>query len=207
MDLRVYRILSSTKVEGPGTRFCIWVQGCPIRCSGCFAKDTWDFNGGKLYDVNELISMISDSKEIEGVTILGGEPFAQSEALYALGKKIKSIGLSIVCFTGYSYEYILNANSYKWNRLLSVIDLLIDGAYEEDNHDTSKPWIGSSNQNYRFLTSRYKYLESNIGSIKNKFEVRVSDNGSIVINGMGDIRKLHEKLNNIWSVKEYELYK
>jgi anaerobic ribonucleoside-triphosphate reductase activating protein len=46
MKIRVYRILRNTKVEGPGIRFCLWVQGCPIQCDGCFAKETWSFDGG-----------------------------------------------------------------------------------------------------------------------------------------------------------------
>ena len=77
MLLRVHRILYKTKVEGPGTRCCIWVQGCSIHCKGCGNKETWSFDGGQLIDTDKIYNIISSSKEIEGVTFLGGEPFEQ----------------------------------------------------------------------------------------------------------------------------------
>ena len=104
MNLRVFKILKKTKVEGPGIRFCIWVQGCSKHCDGCYAKESWDKKGGYLVDIDELFEEIKNSKEIEGVTFLGGEPFEQAEALGEIAKEVKSAGLSIVCFTGNMIE-------------------------------------------------------------------------------------------------------
>lgn len=206
MKIRVYRILRNTKVEGPGIRFCLWVQGCPIQCDGCFAKETWSFDGGQLFNVDEIFSMIKESNEIEGVTFLGGEPFAQAEALYELGRKIKAAGLTILSFTGYTYEYILKADKKEWNDLLSIIDLLIDGPFEKNKFDISRPWVGSSNQNYRFLSPKYEYLKNNLSSIKNKVEVRVNENGSVFINGMGDFKYIKRNLR-IYGDEEYNEFR
>ncbi|PIH06034.1 4Fe-4S single cluster domain-containing protein [Clostridium combesii] len=197
MEIRIHRILPKTEVEGPGTRCCIWVQGCPLHCKGCGAKETWDFKGGELLDTNEVFDIIKNSKEIEGVTFLGGEPFVQASAVYDIALRAKSIGLTVLTFTGYTYDHILKSNKKEWNDLLSVTDLLIDGPFDEDKFDISRPWVGSSNQNYRFLSSSYKHLENNLNSIKNKIEVRLHKNGTIFLNGMGDFNSLKNKLKNL----------
>ncbi|EJP6474060.1 radical SAM protein [Clostridium botulinum] len=197
MKIRIHRILSKTKVEGPGTRCCIWVQGCPIHCEGCGAKETWDFQGGELLDTDEVFNIIKNSKEIEGVTFLGGEPFAQASAVHDIASKTKSIGLTVLTFTGYTYDYILKSNRKEWNDLLSVTDILIDGPFDESKFDISRPWVGSSNQNYRFLTPSYRHLENNLISIKNKIEVRLHKDGTIFLNGMGDFNSIKNKLKNL----------
>ena len=100
MKIRIHKILKNTKVEGPKTRYCIWFQGCSRHCNGCWAKATWDFNAGIEYDVNEILTDILNTKNIDGVTFLGGEPFEQPEALEFLCKNIKNAGLSVICFSG-----------------------------------------------------------------------------------------------------------
>lgn len=202
MFLRIHRYLPLTAVEGPGKRFCLWVQGCPIRCKGCGVPWTWNENGGELISIEQLFEEIRISKEmnqIEGVTFLGGEPFEQAEALACLGKMVKNIDLSIMTFSGYTYENLLKDMKDRkgWQELLNVTDLLVDGPFEQENLDLSRPWMGSSNQQYRFLTDRYKYLENNMDDIKNKIEIRIEDNGKILINGMatqGQLKSLTSKL-------------
>ena len=88
--LKVFKILNNTTVEGPGNRFCIWVQGCNKHCKGCYAVSSWDFNSGKNYTVESLFTLIKNEKDkIEGVTFLGGEPLEQAKELYNLAKLIK----------------------------------------------------------------------------------------------------------------------
>lgn len=186
----VYKIIPNTTVEGPGIRFCIWVQGCKKHCSGCWAKDTWEFGKGSKYSVEELISLIEKEKQIEGVTFLGGEPFEQPKELAILSKKIKNSGLSIVCFTGYTLEELKSKNNEDINNFLDNIDLLIDGGFEQENYDLSRPWVGSSNQRYLFLTDRYSLDE--ISRYKNKIEVRISEDGKTEINGMGDFERVKQ---------------
>lgn len=186
--MQIYQIIKNTKVEGPGRRFCIWFQGCSKRCKGCFAEETWDFGGGKKYDIEDVFKQIEAQKNIEGVTFLGGEPFEQAKELAGLSKRIKDIGLSIVCFTGYTIEELKNKNDTSINELLNYIDLLIDGRFDIEKFDLSRPWVGSSNQRYIFLTNRYS--EKEIYKYKNKVEMRVSKNGELEINGMGDFNNL-----------------
>ena len=105
----------NTKVEGPGNRTCIFVQGCLKHCPECNSQQSWDINGGLEYDINHLAKSILSNKEIEGVTFSGGEPFLQSRQLYQLAKILKKHKLSIVTFTGYEYEFIkkINGKEYK----------------------------------------------------------------------------------------------
>lgn len=189
--LDVYKIISNTTVEGPGDRFCIWVQGCKKHCDGCWAKETWDFGIGKKYSVEAIFEMIKSTKNIEGVTFLGGEPFEQAEDLGLLAKKIKENGLSVVCFTGYTIEALKAKQDFFIDRLLGNIDLLIDGEFQKDKFDLSRPWIGSSNQRYIFLSDFYN--EKQILSYKNKVEMRISQDGRLEINGMGDFEEIKEK--------------
>ncbi len=188
MKIRIYHILKNTKTEGPGTRYCIWFQGCRRHCKGCWAVETWDLKGGKEYNVIDILNDIFSTPDIEGVTFLGGEPFEQPEALMFLARNIKQKGLSIVCFTGYKIEYLKK----KYKNILSEIDLLIDGEFIEEEKDFSRPWVGSKNQKYYFLTDRYN--ESILTKYKNKIEINIQKNGKIFINGIGDFDKLEKNL-------------
>ena len=185
--MKIYRIIKNTTVEGPGKRFCIWVQGCSRHCQGCFAKETWDFSLGVSYSVSELFEMIKKQNNIEGVTFLGGEPFEQKDELLELIKLVKCENLSVVCFTGFTIEDLKSKNDSVINELLGNIDLLIDGGFEIQNFDLSRPWVGSSNQRYIFLSNRYNY--SQIMEYKNKIEMRIASNGELLINGMGDFEQ------------------
>ena len=171
MKLRVFNILKKTKVEGPGTRYCIWVQGCSRHCKGCQAVHTWPHSGGKLIEVKEII---------EGVTFLGGEPFEQPEALGIIAENVRKAGLSVLCFTGALIEDLrLNPINRK---LLYNIDLLIDGEFVIDKVDYSRPWCGSSNDE---IFAKYK----------NKVEVNISKSGVIFMNGMGNFDEILQKID------------
>lgn len=87
------------------------------------------------------------------MTFLGGEPFEQPEALGIIAENVRKAGLSVLCFTGALIED-LRVNPLN-KKLLNNIDLLIDGEFMIDKIDYSRPWCGSSNQRYHFLTSRY----------------------------------------------------
>lgn len=191
MKLRVFNILKNTKVEGPGRRYCIWVQGCSRHCKGCQAVHTWSHSGGKLLEVSDIISDILAQKNIEGVTFLGGEPFEQAEALGEIAEAVKNAELSVLCFTGGLIEDLrLNPSNKK---LLDNIDLLIDGEFMVDKVDYSRPWCGSSNQRYNFLTDRYD--EEIFEKYKNKVELNISKNGTVFMNGMGNFEEIQQKID------------
>ena len=190
MKLRVFNILKNTKVEGPETRYCIWVQGCSRHCKGCQAVHTWSHSGGVLYNVKDIIADIKKQKNIEGVTFLGGEPFEQAEALGIIAKSVKKEGLGVLCFTGGLLEELQQNEKNK--TLLENIDLLIDGAFEADKVDYSRPWCGSSNQRYHFLTNRYN--DEIFTKYKNKVEVNISKSGVVFMNGMGNFEEIAKKI-------------
>ncbi len=193
VDIKINSYLPKTAVEGPGIRFCIWVQGCSICCEGCANSHMWDKNGGRLVSVNDLVCEILKYRdEIEGVTFLGGEPLEQIEPVTELSKAVQKMGLSVLVFTGKEYESIKNESSVK--ELVKYVDILIDGRYEASKRDFSRPWVGSSNQKYYFFTDRYN--EKIISDYKNKFEVRFDKNSSVSINGMGDFEKINKIISS-----------
>ena len=200
MKLRVFNILKNTKVEGPGNRYCIWVQGCSLHCRGCQAVHTWSHSGGITLKTEDIIEDILNQKDIEGVTFLGGEPFEQAEALGIIAQKVKENNLSVLCFSGRLLEEL--RENPKNKMLLDNTDLLIDGPYEIDKTDYSRPWCGSSNQRYHFLTDRYN--EEIFTKYKNKVEVNISQNGFIFMNGMGDFDEISKKLKLNYFTRQAE---
>jgi anaerobic ribonucleoside-triphosphate reductase activating protein len=178
--LNINRFVPITEVEGPGIRSCVWFQGCHIRCKGCFAKDLWNPAEHLLYTPEELVGMVSPLAE--GITILGGEPFEQNEGLSMLLKLAWDKGLSTIVFTGFTYEYLQKSVIKYIHSILSHIDVLVDGPFIETRKSFDVPLIGSANQRFHFLTNRYSMSDF----IKNKYEIRISKNGSVGINGMGN---------------------
>lgn len=199
MQLRIHRFVPFTRVEGPGDRACIWVQGCPIRCPQCAVPWTWPEWGGELVEVAALAQRILAGPRIEGVTLVGGEPFAQAAALAALGRSMRDAGLSVVTFTGYVLEEIRASGCEEWLALLAVSDLLIDGPYRHDLADLSRPWVGSANQRYHFLTDRYRHLESRLRDYQNRIEVRLQADGTILVNGMANVQEVRSLFDAITS--------
>lgn len=197
MFLRIHRYLAQTRVEGPGVRACVWVQGCPIRCSGCAVPETWPALGGERIAVQDLAARILTGPKVEGVTLVGGEPFAQAPALALLGRLIQAAGLSVVTFTGYVLEQIQTSPRKSWHDLLAVTDLLIDGPFRRDLATTDRAWVGSSNQRYHFLTPRYRHVELEIAGIRNRIEVRLYPGGQILVNGMIQSENLNDLFDDL----------
>jgi anaerobic ribonucleoside-triphosphate reductase activating protein len=182
--MRLHHFIGETLAEGPGKRACIWVQGCSIKCAGCSQPHTWDGSLGYEISVTELASTIEGITTIEGVTFLGGEPFEQAVELAELGRRLRKRGLSILTFTGYTVEKLHRMNLPGTSELLSVTDLLIDGPYVSTKRDTNRPWVGSSNQNFHFLTERYLHIKDHLARIPNRLEIRITADGLTTANGM-----------------------
>lgn len=146
--IRTAGIVKESIVDGPGIRFTIFVQGCPHHCEGCHNPKTHDFSGGKSTDSAELIKEIKRNPLLAGVTLSGGEPFCQAEALCSLAEEVKAMKKNVVAYSGYTFEELLNLS--KENpfiiRLLQSCDLLIDGRYLQEKRDLSLRFRGSSNQ-------------------------------------------------------------
>jgi anaerobic ribonucleoside-triphosphate reductase activating protein len=139
-------------VLGPGTRYVLWVQGCHRNCPGCIAAKSHDPAAGKEIPVNALAVEIALSGA-DGLTISGGEPFLQAEALAELVRQIRQKRpMGVIVYTGYLYEELLAMPEAK--PFLDEIDLLIDGPYVQALDD-GKSLRGSSNQRVIPLTEQY----------------------------------------------------
>lgn len=148
-DLRIAGTVNDSIVDGEGIRFTIFTQGCPHHCEGCHNPQTHDFNGGTVVNTDELLEKIKENPLLDGVTFSGGEPFCQAHELAVLGKKIKSLGLDITTYTGYTFEELYtNRDKNHWDELLTVTDILIDGRFVPELKDWTIKFRGSSNQRY-----------------------------------------------------------
>lgn len=156
--LNVSQITRCTEAEGPGRRFAIWVQGCPLRCAECCNPEMLPFDGGKLTDIQEVFQQIESANaehRLEGVTFIGGEPFAHSRPLAILAEGIQRAGLTVMIFSGYTLIDLQAMTEESVKKLLQHTDLLVDGPYDRNQPDTSRRWIGSRNQQVHFLSDRY----------------------------------------------------
>lgn len=149
MKLRIAGTANDSIVDGPGIRFTIFTQGCPHHCVGCHNPETHDPNGGELVDTADLLAKIKANPLLDGVTFSGGEPFCQAKALADLGREIKSLGLNIVTYTGYTFEKLYaDRHENGWGELLAVTDHLVDGPFILAQKDWEIKFRGSSNQRY-----------------------------------------------------------
>jgi anaerobic ribonucleoside-triphosphate reductase activating protein len=148
MRIRVAGIEKESVVDGPGLRFVIFTQGCPHHCAGCHNPDTWDSDGGQEMDTEDILRQVGENKLIAGVTFSGGEPFGQAVACGQLAGRIKSLGLDIVTYTGYTFEELqsLALEDAGVKRLLEATDILVDGLYVAAERDWELPFRGSRNQ-------------------------------------------------------------
>ncbi len=182
--LRVAQLVPNTEAEGPGHRFALWLQGCPLRCPGCCNPEMFS-ERGPLVPVEELARRILATPGIEGLSLLGGEPFAQPGPAAALCERVREAGLSIMVFSGYTLAELRAMASPDVDRLLATVDLLVDGRYEKDQPDTRRRWIGSRNQVLHFLTPRYSPDDPRF-SAPNTAEIHLVD-GKLVINGWPEL--------------------
>jgi anaerobic ribonucleoside-triphosphate reductase activating protein len=148
--VRIAGYYHNSLTEGPGRRSSVLFQFCPLKCKGCWTPQLHSKEAGALISVEKLAELLLDPKyERDGVTILGGEPFAQPEGLNALVKALRSKNCPhIVCYSGYTLE-VLREKAVKQPAIgaaLNEIDVLIDGAYVESLSSSAGLWTGSGNQ-------------------------------------------------------------
>jgi len=146
-------------VNGEGFRYVIFAQICKHHCKGCFNPSTHSSDGGKWVEIEPIIQKIRSHPLIDGVTFSGGDPFEQPEAFYEIGKAVQSAGLSLWCYTGYTFEYILSHLEKRqgWKDLLSTLDVLVDGPFIEELADPNLLFRGSSNQRILDIRKSLKF--------------------------------------------------
>lgn len=188
MRLRIAQEVPDTQAEGPGTRYAVWVQGCSLRCPGCCNPEMFVHGkGGHELEAAELTSRIIATKGLEGLSVLGGEPFEQAAGLAEVAKEVRSAGLSVMVYSGFTLAELqarAEAGFEGTAALLGEIDLLVDGRYDQSQPEKQRRWVGSSNQVMHFLSPRYEPAESRF-STPNTVELRF-ENGTLTINGWPD---------------------
>jgi len=132
-------------VDGPGLRFAIFTQGCPHRCLGCHNPHTHDMEGGYLTDTDTLIARMKADPLLSGITLTGGEPFAQANECLTLARGARALGLSVWIFSGYTYDE-LSAMDGHAATLLNECDVLVDGRYDKAQRSLTLKFRGSRNQ-------------------------------------------------------------
>lgn len=138
---------SENFVNGEGVRTCLWVSGCPHRCVGCFNRRFWAFDSGNPFTEDDMNALLKDLGRsfITGLTILGGEPLAPEniEGVIKVILRVRAVygdTKDIMVYTGYTFDQVPQ-------RILDLVDVILDGKYEKDN-PTKKPFRGSDNQHY-----------------------------------------------------------
>lgn len=158
MNIRIAGEIQESIVDGPGIRYVIFTQGCPHHCEGCHNPETHDFAGGKLVTTNELIEKIRQYTYMTGLTISGGEPFAQVAAVLELIQKYKEIfpSKTIFLYSGYTFEELWDKHDPKIIEILSLADFLVDGKFVKRLKDLTLTFRGSSNQRIIDLKRTFK---------------------------------------------------
>ena len=145
--LRVAGFLDNSLVNGEGLRSVLFVSGCRHNCKGCHNKCMQDFNYGDNVSLDEILDRIkSNIPLIKGVTFSGGDPFERAAGLSMLAERVHELGLNIWCYSGYTYDEIINSNDKNKHELLKKIDVLVDGRFVEGLKEGAVKYTGSSNQ-------------------------------------------------------------
>lgn len=129
--------------DGPGVRTVLFVQGCDIRCEGCQNASAWDAAGGRKMSTEELAGLLEERCENRKLTISGGEPLMQAEAVADLIGRLK--GFDIALYTGHEREDVPG-------EILSGIRYLKTGRFRREMRTAVMPYVGSSNQVFEEVT-------------------------------------------------------
>lgn len=147
-----------TEVHGPGKRFALWLQGCPLLCNGCINPEMLPEKGGSDMRVSQMTSLISRQVNggfpIDGLTLMGGEPMTQAVAVADILQWCKkNTELNTILFSGYTLESLRQSNNSDIQRILDILDVLIDGRYIEAKRSMGDI-RGSSNQRIHHLNDK-----------------------------------------------------
>jgi anaerobic ribonucleoside-triphosphate reductase activating protein len=199
MNLRLSRVHFPVTSLGPGKRIGIWFQGCSIRCPGCISADTWSTGQGET-TLADLFERLADQMPYaDGITISGGEPFEQPEALVALLVALrKATNGDILVYSGHPIESLTQTLA----KASGLIDALITDPFELQSAH-SRPLRGSDNQRMHLLTAlgheRFAQYERPLTAQDKSLDVMFDEDGSVWLAGIpsrGDFQRLRDLLND-----------
>jgi len=175
-DLRLH-----SRVNGPGIRSVIWVQGCTIGCPGCYNPHTHAHRAKHLVDPRDLAEHFL-KVDADGLTILGGEPFEQAAACAVLAATYRASGRSVMVFSGYRFEVLQGPTDRAVHDFLAEIDLLIAGPFVAQLAQDVSLWRGSSNQTVHFLTEHLRHAVDHDVNAEPLVEIN-TDGGAVFTSG------------------------
>ena len=146
MDIRIAGTVNDSIVDGPGYRYTVFTQGCPHHCPGCHNPQSHDFEGGRVVDTETILRQVGENPLLDGITLSGGEPFCQPEACRALAEAARDLGLSVWCYTGYTWEKLMQEADPARLALLDAVDVLVDGPFILAQKSLELKFCGSRNQ-------------------------------------------------------------
>lgn len=184
--------LRPTLHNGPGWRVPLWVQGCSIRCTTvCLNPHFLSRDGGFHHRVDDIAARLRElvdraQVDIEGVTVLGGEPTDQASAVGRFFVAARDLGLSTMLYSGATLEALRVRSSADIDALLAVTDLLVDGPFHAREFDKDLIWRGSRNQRILTLSSRYSDadVEHALATQGRSFSALVLPDGRISVSGL-----------------------
>lgn len=175
--------VTNTEFLGPYKRSVLWVQGCCFSCEGCIAPEMQK-NGGHFADTTTLADILLSDTSTEGVTISGGEPFLQADALAEMINTMKlQRNIGVVIYSGFTLDELKekSVSDIGVKNLLSITDILIDGRYIK-SLDDGIAYRGSSNQNIICLSERYKDIsKSYYGNFARKAELKIDKDRLVLV--------------------------
>ena len=181
--LNLARVIDCTRAEGPGLRFCVWTQGCLQKCPGCCNSAMQPLEAREMVSpsfLGERLAHAQSAFGVEGVTFLGGEPILQAHGLAEVARFAQSRGLSVIVFTGYT---IAECASFPYSAdLLAATDVVVDGPFIAEMPERFRNWVGSANQRFHYLTSRYNSSIETAEEFRNVVELR-ENGGRWFLNG------------------------
>lgn len=133
-------------VDGEGLRAVVWIQGCPHDCPGCHNPQTHAFDGGTSVGSESILEQLKAHFYLDGVTFSGGEPMAQAAACGELAQAVHQLGMNVWCYTGYTWEALMEAQDPDQRMFLEQIDVLIDGPFLLAQKSLNLKFRGSANQ-------------------------------------------------------------
>lgn len=171
--LNVAAYLIGTRTHGPGLRAVVWVQGCSFHCPGCIAPEWQEQRTAEFVRIDNITQRILARPDISGLTFSGGEPMLQAAALASLVKRVRQVrNMDLIVFTGYTLGQLILLNDPAISRLLSQVDVLIDGQYIAALND-GRGLRGSTNQTVNRLTERGRGLTYDFENSSRKVEIHI----------------------------------
>ena len=151
--MRYSGLIRNDLAAAPGISVTFFTQGCPHRCKGCHNPETWSFEGGKEFTpkvLNEIYEALCANGVERSFSIMGGEPMCEENlfltCLVLQNVRLRYPDIKVYLWTGYYYEELLKMSDPKVKLILDMVDVLIDGPYEESKRDVTLKMRGSSNQ-------------------------------------------------------------